>query len=48
MVCQMLITDVKKDKSKHRGLEYAGGGADEEDRILNCGIVEVFAINAET
>lgn len=35
MVCQMLITDIKKDQSKHHGLEYAGGGADGEDTILD-------------
>lgn len=48
MACQMLITDIKKDKSKHHGLEYAGRGTDGEARMLNCGTVEGFTINAET
>lgn len=39
----MLITDIEKNRSKHHGLEYGGGG---EDTILNHMIIEGFTIRA--
>lgn len=44
MVCQMLISQIGKSRSKHHGLESGGGG---EDTILNHMIIEGFTIGQD-